>query len=164
MLRRDASAGGAASLSCLELVAAGNAAADFLYDFPEGGAHGDFHQAVCLILPPRANTLVPLDFSVPMEVNQSAPLRMNLGNIGVGFHVIEDSGLAEEALYSRERRTAPGLAALALDGGHQGRFLAAHKGAGAQTQLHVKTEIRVENILAQQAVFPGPGQWQSASA
>ena len=44
-LSGDAAAGGAAGLGSLELLAARHAAADFLHDFPQGGAHGDFHQA-----------------------------------------------------------------------------------------------------------------------
>ena len=34
-----------------------------------------------LILPPSANTLVPLLFSVPMLANQSAPFRMICGTL-----------------------------------------------------------------------------------
>jgi mRNA-degrading endonuclease toxin of MazEF toxin-antitoxin module len=37
---------------------------------------GTSTRPVLLILPPRANTLVPLLFSVPMLANQSAPFRM----------------------------------------------------------------------------------------
>ena len=59
-------------------------------------------------------------------------LQDDLGDVGVGLHVVQDSGHAEQALHRREGRTDPGLAPLALDGGHQGGLLAAHKGAGAQ--------------------------------
>ena len=37
---------------------------------------GTSTRPVLLILPPRANTLVPLDFSVPMEANHSGPFKM----------------------------------------------------------------------------------------
>ena len=36
---------------------------------------------VFLILPPRANTFVPLERSVPMEANQSAPFKMICGTL-----------------------------------------------------------------------------------
>ncbi len=79
----------------------------------------------------------------------------DLGDIGVGFYVVQDGGLAEQALHRRKRRTGTGLAALALDGGHQSGFLAAHKSAGAQTELDIKIKAGIEDILAQQAVFTG---------
>ena len=116
---------------------------------------GTSTRPVLLILPPRANTLVPLLFSVPMEANQSAPVEDDLGDVGVGLHVVQDGGLAEQALHRREGRTGPGLAPLALDGGHQGGLLAADKGAGAQLELHVKVKAGAEDVLAQQAVLPG---------
>ena len=34
-----------------------------------------------LTLPPRANTLVPLDFSVPIDVNQEAPFKIICGTL-----------------------------------------------------------------------------------
>ena len=40
---------------------------------------GTSTRPVLVILPPRAKTLVPGDFSVPMERNQSAPLRIIWG-------------------------------------------------------------------------------------
>ena len=36
---------------------------------------------VLLILPPSANTLVPFDFSVPIEANHSQPLLMICGTL-----------------------------------------------------------------------------------
>ena len=48
-----------------------------------------------------------------------------------------------------------GLAAVALDGGHQRGFLAADEGAGAQADVQVEAEAGAEDVLAQQAVLPG---------
>ncbi len=45
MLGRDTAAGRAACLSRLEFLAAGYAASDFVYDFAEGGTHGNFHKS-----------------------------------------------------------------------------------------------------------------------
>ena len=64
----------------------------------------------------------------------------DLRDIGIGFHIVENGGLAEDARGGREGRTGSGLAALAVDGGHQGCFLTADKGAGAQAQFHIKIE------------------------
>ena len=43
------------------------------------GAASGSSRPVCLILPPRAKTLVPFAFSVPIAANHSAPLRMMRG-------------------------------------------------------------------------------------
>ena len=77
----------------------------------------------------------------------------DLGDIGIGFHVIQDGGLAEQTLDCGEGRTGTGLAALALDGGHQSGLLTADEGAGTQTQADIKAEAGAENILAQQAIL-----------
>lgn len=82
-------------------------------------------------------------------------LENDLRDIGIGLDVVEDGGLAEDTGSGREGRTGTGLTALAVDRGHQGSFLAAHKGAGAQTQLHIEIEAGAQDILAQQTHFPG---------
>ena len=108
---------------------------------------------VLLILPPRAKTLVPLDFSVPMEANHSGSVEDDLRDVGIGFNVVEDGGLVEQTLDRRERRTGTRLAALALDGLHQSGLFAADECAGAQTDVQIKVEAGAKNVLAQQAVF-----------
>ena len=77
------------------------------------------------------------------------------GDVGVGFHVVEQGGLAEQALYCREGRPGPGLAPVSLDRGHQGSLLAAHESAGAQAQLNVKGKAGAQDVSAQKAVFSG---------
>ena len=42
---------------------------------------GTSTRPVLLILPPSANTLVPFDFSVPIEANHSQPLLMICGTL-----------------------------------------------------------------------------------
>ena len=69
----------------------------------------------------------------------------DLGDVGVGFNVVEDGGLAEQALDRREGRTASGLAAVAFNGGHQRGFLAADERAGAQTKLQIKVKAGVKD-------------------
>ena len=154
-LSGDAAAGGAAGLGSLEGVAARHAAADLLHHFPQGGAHGDFHQAGVGDFAAQgehlgARGLLGADGAEPVSA-----LEDDLGNVGVGLHVVQHGGHAEQALDSGEGRTDTGLAALALDGGHQSGFLAADEGAGAQADVDVKVKAGVEDVLAQQAVLAG---------
>ena len=51
-----------------------------------------------------------------------------------------------------EGRTGTGLAAVALDGGHERGLLAAHERARAETDLEVEVKARVQDVLAEQAV------------
>ena len=62
MLSRDTAAGGAAGLGRFELLAAGDTAADFFDDFPQGGAHGDLHQAGVVNLAAQGEHLGALGF------------------------------------------------------------------------------------------------------
>ena len=48
-----------------------------------------------------------------------------------------------------------GLAALALDGGHEGGLLAADEGASTQAQLQIEGEAGIEDVVAKQAVLLG---------
>ena len=70
---------------------------------------------------------------MPMEAIPVRALQDDLRNVGIGLHVVQHGGLAEQALDRRERRTGTRLAALALDGGHQSGFLAADERTRAQT-------------------------------
>ena len=76
-----------------------------------------------------------------------------LADVGKRLHVVDDRGLAEQALVGREWRLVLRLAAVALDGGDERRLLAADKRAGAEADVDVKVEPAVENILPQQPVF-----------
>ncbi len=64
-------------------------------------------------------------------------------------------GFAKQALHRREGRPDAGLAALALDRGHQSGLLAADERAGAQADVDVKIKAGVKDVLAQQAVLTG---------
>ena len=44
------------------------------------------------------------------------PVEDDLADVGIGLHVVEQGGLAPQALDRREGRTGPGLAPVALDG------------------------------------------------
>src|SRR5208337_3609576 len=73
---RDAAAGGAAGLHCLEGLAPGNAAADVEDHLPQGDAQRDFTRPVLFTLPTSAKTVVPLLDLVPKEPYHLAPRTM----------------------------------------------------------------------------------------
>ena len=151
----QAAAGGTAGLGSLKLLSVRNAAADLLDYLAQRGAHGDLHQTGVPDLAAQGEYLGALGL---LGTHGSKPVRSlqnNAGNVSPGFHIIQNRGLAEQALDRRERRTGPRLAAFALDRRHQRRFFAAHECAGTQTDVNVKIEPGIENIFAQQAVFPG---------
>ena len=88
----------------------------------------------------------------------SEPLRTvedDLGNVGVGLHIVQDGRLLEQAFERRERRTRTGLPAVSFDGRHQRRLLPAYKRAGTETEPDVKFEAGSENVIPQKAQFPG---------
>ena len=72
-------------------------------------------------------------------------------NGGQGDHVVDDRGLAEEALQRRQRRLEAHLAAFALQGFEERGFLAADVGAGAHPHLEVETLAAAPDVLAQVA-------------
>ena len=75
-----------------------------------------------------------------------------MGNVGVGLHIVQHRGLAEQSLDRRKGWTGSGLAPLAFNGVHQRRFLAADESTCAQADMHIKAEIRTEDVLSQQAI------------
>ena len=155
MLGRDAAAGRTAGLSRFELLAVGDTAADLFDDLAQGGAHGDLDQTGVVDLAAESKDLGALGLLGAHAGKPVRTLEDDLRNVGVGFDVVQDGRLGEQALHGRERRTGTGLAAVTLDGGHQSGLLAAHEGAGAQTDVDVEVKAGVENVLAQQAVFAG---------
>ena len=155
MLLGDAAAGRAAGLRGLELLAVGDAAADVEDDLAQGGAHGHFHQAGVVDLAGQGEHLGALAL---FRADGGEPVRAvqdDRRDAGQGLDVVDDGGLAEQALAGRKGRLGLGLAALALDRGHQGGFLAADESAGAHADLDVEVEAGPEDILAQQAVVLG---------
>lgn len=72
MLRGNASAGGAARLGSFEFLAVRHAAADFLDDFAQGGAHRDFNQAGMLDFAAEREYLGALGF---FRANRIKPIR-----------------------------------------------------------------------------------------
>jgi hypothetical protein len=107
-------------------------------------------------LPARAKTLVPLlvgaDAAEPF-----AAVENDDGDVGPGFDVVDQRGLAEQAADGRERRTGPRHAAGAFDRVDQGGFLAADEGAGAEPDLDVKLKSGAQDVLAEEPVLAGGG-------
>ena len=97
------------------------------------------------ILPARAKTLVPLLFAVPMPANQSAPLRMIGGDVGEGLDVVDQRRQPHRPCLGRVGRARPRGAALALDRGDQRRLLAADEGPGADPDVDLEVEGRLED-------------------
>ncbi len=59
--------------------------------------------------------------------------------------VVDDRGLAEQALVRRERRLGPHLATLAFEALQQRGLLAADIGAGADTHFEVELRFRAQH-------------------
>ena len=155
MDRRNTAAGRTAGLRRLEPLAIGNASADLFDDLAERCAHGDFHQADVRDLAAEGEHLGALG---GLGTDRGIPLRSledDLGDVGIGLDVVEDGRLPEETFHSRERRPRAGLSALAFDGGHQRRLLAADESAGAETDLDVKIKSGSKDVLTQEPVLPG---------
>ena len=91
---------------------------------------------------------MPLDFSVPIEENQSAPLVMMHGHRGDRLDVVDHGRAGVQAGDGRERRPQPGLAAPALQGVQQRRLLAADVGAGAGVHDDLQVVAGAQDVLA----------------
>ena len=65
--------------------------------------------------PVRANILVPGEFSVPVVLYHSYPLKIIRGTFANVSTLFRTEGLPQRTLHSRKGRTGPGFAAFALD-------------------------------------------------
>ena len=140
--------------TALKVWPSGNAAADDFDDLAQLDAHGHFNQAGVG------------DFAGEREdLGALAALRAHVGkplaavaddgrDVGVGFNVVDERGLAPQSADRRIGRPRLGRAALAFDGGDQRRLFAADKRAGAEANLHIEVEGRVADVVAQQAAAP----------
>lgn len=77
MLLRQAAARRTSGLHSLELLAAFDAAAYFVDYFAEGGSHRNLYQSYVIYFSCKGKTFVPLENSVPIVENHSAP-RVNI--------------------------------------------------------------------------------------
>ena len=148
MLRGDAAAGRSACLSGLELLAAGDTAADLFNNLAEGSTHRYFNQTGVVDLSAQSEYLCALGLFGTHCREPFRAVKDDSRNIGVGLNIVEDSRLAVQTLFSGERRTGSRFAAVALDRGHESCFLAADERARAETELNIEIEVRTENTLA----------------
>ena len=88
MLIGNTSAGRSSGLSSLKLFAIGNAAADFFDYFPKGSSHGNLYQAGVVNLTTQCKYLGSLGFLCTHGGKPLGTIENDLGNIGVGFHII----------------------------------------------------------------------------
>ena len=128
-----------------------DAAADVEDDFPEGGAHGYLHQAGIDHIAGEgeglgAGACFGADGAVP-----AGTFIKNAGDIGKGFHIVENGGLAPQAMIHGAGGLGAGHTALALNGGGEGAALAADKGAGAAVDVHMEAKAGIHDIVTQQA-------------
>ena len=104
--------------------------------------------------PETLKSLWPVDFSVPMLLNQSAPLARMHDDPGEGLHVVDDRRMAQVAGVDGEGRAVARLAALAFQRFDQGRLLAADVGPRAHVDLDVEVEsLAAGDVLAQQILL-----------
>ena len=129
------------------------------------GAHGDLHQAGIRDLAAQGKDLGALaGVSVPMAANQSAPCQDDLGDVGVGLHVVEHGGLAEQALDRRERRAGPGLAPVALDGASSARSPRRRRRRRRPGGSPGRSQSRSRRCSRPAGRTPGPARWRSPAA
>jgi len=150
---RETSAGRTTGLSCLELLAVGNAAADFFNNFTESSTHGDFHETGVLDLTAESEYLGTGRTSSTEGLEPISTVENDLSDVSVGFYVVYDGRLTPETLNSRERRTGTGFTAVTFNGGKECGFFAAYECACTETDVEVEIEAGTENVLTEKTVF-----------
>ena len=69
---------------------------------------------------------------------------------GEGFDIIDQSGFSPEPFLGGIGRPQSRHGSFALEGGQEGGFFSADKGAGALHNVEIETEVAVENMVAQE--------------
>ncbi len=164
MLLGDAAAGGSADLRRLELLAAGDAAADVVDQVAQRRADGHLDQAGVLDRSGQGEDLGALAAFGALGGEPGAAVEDDGRHVGVGLDVVQHRGLAPQTLHGGERRPRAGLAAVALDRGQQGRLLAADEGPGAHADLDVEVEASSRGCpgRAGRVRGLGPGRFSAA--
>ena len=155
MLLHETASGGAADLNRLEFLVADDAAADLVDDFPYCDTHGDFNKTGVFDFPREGEHLCALGLFRPHGCEAFGTLEHDPRHVCPCLHVVDVRGLAPETLDRRERWPGPGHSPLSLDGCHESRFLAAHKGTCAFLDMQVEAEVRPQDVCPQEAVFGG---------
>ncbi len=77
------------------------------------------------------------------------------GDVRQRLYIVDQRGFAPEPLLRRKGRPRLGIAAGAVQGGDQGRLLAADEGPGAGADLQIEGETLLQNVFPQQFFSPG---------
>ena len=123
-----------------------------------GNAHGDFHKTGVAHLAGDGEDLGARGLFRAVLTEGRGTVGDDAGDVGKGFHVVENRGLFPQTLLGGEGRTHAGHASLAFDGAHEGGFFTAHEGAGALLDLQMEAEVRAENVVADEAEGFGFGK------
>ncbi len=140
MLFWDAAAGRPAYLSGFILSSSRYAAADTIYDVPEGHAYGHLHKACVIYISGQGKDLCALAFFRTEACIPLAAFKNNRRDVRQGLHIVYDGWLSQQALLERERGLLSWLAPASLNGGHKSGFLTADKGACANSDLDVEVK------------------------
>ena len=125
--------------------------------------HGHFHQAGVVHRAHQGKDLGALAVFRALAGVPLGPHVDDFRHVGPGLDVVDDGREAKKAGLGGVGRPGVGLADEALDGGHQRRLLAAHKGPGPLADLEVEVELGAQDVVPQETEFPGlvDGEFQA---
>ena len=143
-------AGRTANLNRLEGGAVFQTAADVKDNLAQGGAHGYFNQTGVLNGTGEgeglgAGATGSADGAIPVGTLQN-----NFGNVGVGFHIVQNRGTLPQTLFDGSGGLDPRHTPIAFDGGSQCRAFAADESTGAPVDVKMEAEIGAQNPVTQQ--------------
>ena len=148
---RQAAAGGTADLHGFEFRAVFQTAADVEDNFPQGRAHGHLDEARVLNGTGEGEGLAAGASGGTDGLKPIRALQDDLGHVGVGFHVVEHRRLFPQTLFDGSGGLGSGHTPIALNGGGQGRALAADESAGAPVDVHMEAKVGAQDVVAQKA-------------
>ena len=151
MLFRQTAAGGAANLNRLEFRAVLQAAANIEDDLPQGGAHGHLDQAGVLNGAGEGEGLAAGAAGSTDGAEPVGALQDDLGDVGVGFHIVQNRGLLPQTLLHGSGGLGSGHAPVALDGSRQRGAFAADERAGAPVDVQMEIEVGAQDVVTQQS-------------
>ena len=98
---------------------------------------------------------MPPFFGVPSFAYHSAPPRMNVGDAGQRFGIIDDRRTAPQSDHGREGRPNARNAALAFERLHQRRFFADFVSSSAAVPVHIEVAPAAKDVLAEKSLGVG---------
>ena len=153
MFFRQAAAGGAADLHGLEFRAVLQSAAHVEDDLTQSRTHGNFDQAGVFNGAGEGEGLAAGAAGGADGLKPVRALQNDLGDVGIGFHVVQHRGLLPQTLFYGSGGLGSGHAAAALDGSGQCGAFAADERARAPVDVHMEGEVGAEDVVTQQSPF-----------